>query len=53
MASESTELKEEQIPPQEEGVDDEVRREPALRSCGFGAVKLHSIAAGNRCYKPS
>jgi hypothetical protein len=40
MATESTELKAEQIPPQGEGVDDEVREESAPRWSRFGAMKL-------------
>ena len=43
MATEGTELKPEQIPPQDEGVDDEVRKEPELRYSRFGATKLHDL----------
>lgn len=41
MATESTELKPEQIPHQDEGADDEVR-EAVLRYGRFGSRRLHA-----------
>lgn len=42
MATESTELKPEQIPHQDEGADDEVREEAVLRYGRFGSRRLHA-----------